>query len=215
MSVGRKIRKALLKAYTLYFRIRLLPVRQLKISSDVIIKGMPIIDIAGGAEIYIGPGATLNSRNRGYHFNMHSPVKLIADRKGATIRIGAETRINGTCVHAYRSVTIGEKCLIGGNTQIMDCDGHDPSWENVENRINTTGGAEPVVIEDCVWIGANSIILPGVRIGKGSIISAGSVVVSSIPAMAVAGGNPARVLKPITSKPSPMPPVAATALKSL
>jgi len=199
MSFYQTGRSLLRKTYISYFRMRLSLVRGLTISDGVIIKGMPIIDTSAGGQIYIGRGATINSRNFGYHVNMHSPVKLVADRKGATIRIGAETRINGTCVHAYRSVEIGEKCLIGGNCQIMDCDGHDASFEDVENRINTTGAADPVVIGDCVWIGANSIILPGVRIGRGSIVSAGSVVVSEIPAMVVAGGFPARVIKRVGS----------------
>jgi acetyltransferase-like isoleucine patch superfamily enzyme len=199
MDSLRTARSLLRKTYFSYFRARLALIRGLTISGGVIIKGMPIIDTSGGGRVYIGRGATINSRNRGYHVNMHSPVKLIADRKDATIRIGAETRINGTCVHAYRSVEIGERCLIGGNCQIIDCDGHDSSFANVENRINTTGVGDPVVIGDCVWIGANSIILPGVRIGKGSIIAAGSVVVSEIPAMVVAGGNPARVIKRMTA----------------
>ena len=51
-----------------------------------------------------------------------------------------------------------------------------------------------VVIEDCVWIGANSIVLPGVRIGRGSIVGAGSVVVKDIPPMVIAAGNPAKVI---------------------
>jgi acetyltransferase-like isoleucine patch superfamily enzyme len=187
--------KSLRNIYSSYFRARLLLVRGLTISQGVIVKGMPIVDTSDGGTIYIGRGATLNSRNKGYHVNMHSPVKLIADRKGATIRIGAETRINGTCVHAYTSVTIGEKCLIGGNCQIIDCNGHGTSFGDSADRISTAGEGNPVVIEDCVWIGANALILPGVRIGRGSVIAAGSVVTADIPEMVVAGGNPARVIK--------------------
>jgi acetyltransferase-like isoleucine patch superfamily enzyme len=50
------------------------------------------------------------------------------------------------------------------------------------------------VIEDDVWIGANSIVLPGVTIGKGAVIAAGSVVTKNVPPMAVARGNPAQVI---------------------
>lgn len=53
----------------------------------------------------------------------------------------------------------------------------------------------PVLIEDDVWIGANVIILPGVKISKGSIIGAGSVVTKNVPEYAIVGGNPARVIK--------------------
>lgn len=159
------------------------------------ISGRPIIDIRRGAHLFIGEGVTLNSKNKGYHINMHSPVKLMADRPGATIRIGDKTRIHGTCIHAYQSIEIGSNCLIAANCQIFDGNGHDISFENVANRINTTGKSNPIRIEDNVWIGANTVILPGVTIGNGSVISANSVVVKDVPRMAIAGGNPAVIIK--------------------
>ncbi|WP_203183770.1 sugar O-acetyltransferase [Streptomyces pratensis] len=60
--------------------------------------------------------------------------------------------------------------------------------------------SEPIVIEDKVWIGSNAVILPGVRIGYGSVIGAGSVVSRSIPPMTVALGTPCRVVRPITDE---------------
>jgi acetyltransferase-like isoleucine patch superfamily enzyme len=53
----------------------------------------------------------------------------------------------------------------------------------------------PVVIEDGAWIGAGSIILPGVTIGEGAVVGAGSVVTKDVPPMAVAVGNPAQVIR--------------------
>ncbi|EHH9990959.1 acyltransferase, partial [Escherichia coli] len=111
------------------------------------------------------------------------------------ISIGKNTRIHGACLHAYNKISIGDRCLIAANVQIIDCNGHESSFENVENRINTSSDGVPVIIEDDVWIGTGSIILPGVTIGRGSIIAAGSVVVKSIPPMCIAGGNPAKVIK--------------------
>ncbi len=73
----------------------------------LIINGYPLIDIRKGCKLYVGHNVTLNSRNKGYHLNLHSPVKLFADRVGAEIRIGDNTRIHGTCIHAYKSVVIG------------------------------------------------------------------------------------------------------------
>ncbi|CAG6396410.1 Galactoside O-acetyltransferase [Actinacidiphila cocklensis] len=58
--------------------------------------------------------------------------------------------------------------------------------------------SEPIVIEDKVWIGSNVVVLPGVRIGYGSVIGAGSVVSRDIPPMVVAVGVPCRVVRPIT-----------------
>jgi len=165
------------------------------VKGKLILNGQPLIDIQNGSNLYIGHGVTLNSRNKGYHINMHSPVKLFADRPGARIQIGDKTRIHGTCIHAYQSVEIGCNCLIAANCQIFDGNGHDLSFPDVGNRINTKGTSKPVKIEDNVWIGANSIVLPGVTIGKGSVISANSVVTKDVPSMVVAGGNPAIIIK--------------------
>ena len=167
----------------------------IEIKERLTIKGMPLIDIDKGSRLYIGAKVTLNSKNRGYHINLHSPVKLFAEGEGAEIRIGDKTRIHGSCIHAFKSVVIGNGCLIAGNCQIIDGNGHDLSFPNVEDRINTKGTSKPVVIEDNVWIGVNSVILPGVTIGRGSVISANSVVVKDIPPMVVAGGNPAVIIK--------------------
>ncbi|WP_393063301.1 sugar O-acetyltransferase [Streptomyces sp. LN549] len=60
--------------------------------------------------------------------------------------------------------------------------------------------SEPIVIEDKVWIGSNVVVLPGVRIGYGSVIGAGSVVSRSIPPMTVAFGTPCRVVRHITDE---------------
>ncbi len=60
--------------------------------------------------------------------------------------------------------------------------------------------AKPVVIEDEVWIGANSVVVAGVHIGKHSVIAAGSVVVKDVPSYCVVAGNPARVIKKMNTK---------------
>jgi acetyltransferase-like isoleucine patch superfamily enzyme len=164
------------------------------VRGKIILDGIPIIDISKGARLEISNNVSLGSTNRGHHINIYAPVKLFADRDGACIRIGENTRLSATCIHAYELVSIGRNCLIAANCQIMDNSGHDLSFDNVENRINTGGSTKPVAIEDNVWIGANSIILPGVKIGAGSVISAGSVVSRNIPPMVIAMGNPAVVV---------------------
>lgn len=164
------------------------------LEGKVTILGSPLIDIRKGSKLYLGNGVILTSRNRGYHLNMQAPVKLFADRPGAEIRIGENTRIAGSCIHAWRSVTIGKRCLIAGNCQITDSNGHDLSFPNVENRQNTAGSSYPVAIEDDVWLGTNTVVLPGVRIGRGSVIAANSVVSANVPPLVVARGNPAEVV---------------------
>ncbi|WNI21493.1 sugar O-acetyltransferase [Streptomyces sp. ITFR-16] len=67
-------------------------------------------------------------------------------------------------------------------------------------RVDFARFSEPIVIEDKVWIGSNAVVLPGVRIGYGSVIGAGSVVSRDIPPMTVALGTPCRVVREITDK---------------
>lgn len=52
-----------------------------------------------------------------------------------------------------------------------------------------------IVIEDDVWVGSNAIILHGVKIGRGAVIGAGSIVTKSVPPYAIAVGNPAKIIK--------------------
>jgi acetyltransferase-like isoleucine patch superfamily enzyme len=188
--ISRIIRKV--KRICLLRKLRNLP--GLAIGDGLILKGEPIIDIRNGARIIINSNVTLNSSNAGYHVNMFAPVKLFVDRTNALIEIGHNTRIHGTCIHAYDSIKIGNNCLIAANCQIFDGSGHDLCLSSPQDRLKTVGGAKPINIEDNVWIGANCIILPGVSIGEGSVIAAGSVVTKDIPARTVAGGNPAQVV---------------------
>jgi virginiamycin A acetyltransferase len=68
-------------------------------------------------------------------------------------------------------------------------------WEKVMPQLEELPYKGDTIVGNDVWIGYDSLIMPGVRIGNGAIIAAGSVVVSDVPAYAVAGGNPARVIK--------------------
>ena len=87
----------------------------------------------------------------------------------------------------------GSNVLIASNVQIYTA----THSTKVNERIICRTYALPVKIEDGVWIGGGAILLPGVTIGKNSVIGAGSVVTRSIPANCVAVGNPCRVIKQI------------------
>jgi acetyltransferase-like isoleucine patch superfamily enzyme len=66
---------------------------------------------------------------------------------------------------------------------------HD--FKQRENHIKD----KPVIIEENVWIGANAVILPGVKIGKNSIVGAGSIVTKDVEENVIVAGNPARIIK--------------------
>ena len=195
MSIASVVQQSQFTLTTHLLRLRYRYLAGLRLGRRVVFKGTPVIEISNGGQIIVEAGVTLNSSNRGYHLNMHSPVKLFVDRPGARIIIGAGSRLHGACLHAYSAITIGKRCLIAANTQIIDGSGHDLSFGAVEQRIFTGGDSRPIVLEDDVWVGANTLILPGVTIGKCSVIGAGSVVTKAIPPMVVAAGNPARIIK--------------------
>jgi acetyltransferase-like isoleucine patch superfamily enzyme len=90
---------------------------------------------------------------------------------------------------------IGDRVQIGTNVGIFTA-GHDTS---VLSRRKFVEFGHPVFIEDDCWIGGNVVILPGVRIGKGSTVGAGSIVTKDIPPYSVAVGIPCRVMKTIPS----------------
>jgi acetyltransferase-like isoleucine patch superfamily enzyme len=174
----------------------------IQLERGVRFSGCPIFSVAPSGRIFLGERVYVNSRPFSYHTLMASRTLFRAVGQG-TIRVGAGSRLHGCSLTAYNSVTIGENCLLAGNSIVMDCGGHDLSFPNVEDRIlaiNQLGEAnigrvKPVEIGDNVWIGAASIILPGVTIGEGSIIAAGSVVTKDVPSMSIAGGNPAKVIR--------------------
>lgn len=111
---------------------------------------------------------------------------------GKPVTIGEGCFIQQCCTFFGRGgITIGNGVFIGPKCNLITIN-HDP---NPENRSATYG--RPIVIEDKVWIGINSTILPGVKIGYGAIVGAQSVVTHDVPAMTVVAGNPARVIKKI------------------
>lgn len=93
-------------------------------------------------------------------------------------------------------VAIGRNCFIAPNVAIYTA-GH-PLHPEARNTGYEYG--LPISIGDDVWIGGNTVVLPGVSIGSGTTIGAGSVVNRDIPAGVLAAGNPCRVIRPITEE---------------
>jgi len=101
--------------------------------------------------------------------------------------IGMDALVIGP-VRIGRDVMMGPRCILLASS-------HDT--RSVDVPMNRQGFLEdrPIVIEDDVWIGAGCVILPGRRIGTGSIVGAGSVVASDVPPWTVVAGNPARIVR--------------------
>ncbi|KAJ5454493.1 acetyltransferase [Penicillium daleae] len=115
---------------------------------------------------------------------------------GCNMIIGSNCFINWNLTVLDTSlVVIGDRVQIGTGVSLLTA-GHDTS---ILSRQKFVEFGHPIFIEDDCWIGANVVILPGVRIGKGSTIGAGSVVTKDIPPFSVAIGTPCRVRKTIQS----------------
>jgi acetyltransferase-like isoleucine patch superfamily enzyme len=96
-----------------------------------------------------------------------------------------------------RKVSIGNHCWIGAGTKIYDNDVH--SMQAIERRVQfgnmLTVRSAPIVIEDDVWLGINTLILKGVTLHRGAVVGAGAVVTDSVPPYCVVVGNPARIVE--------------------
>ena len=118
---------------------------------------------------------------------------------GKNIEIGDGFFANYNCtILDSAKVTIGNNVLLGPNVCISTS-GHAIHPAFRRNPYVCTF-AKPVAIGDQCWIGANSVICPGVTIGSNVVIGAGSVVTKDIPDWSIAGGNPCTVIRPITQE---------------
>lgn len=111
---------------------------------------------------------------------------------GSYITVGSGTFANyGLTALDVAPITIGNDVQIGPNVQLLT-----PTHPlDAEQRRAKLEAAEPIVIEDNVWLGGGTIVLPGVTIGTNSVIGAGSVVTKDVPPDVVAVGNPAKVIR--------------------
>ncbi len=115
---------------------------------------------------------------------------------GSVLTIGNRVALNlAVHINADNSgkIIIGDNVIIGPNTTLRSS---NHKFDRMDIPIRDQE-KEPgyIIIEDDVWLGAGVIVVPNVRIGKGAVIGAGSVVTKDIPAFSVAVGNPAKVIK--------------------
>ena len=116
---------------------------------------------------------------------------------GFNIEAGKNFFANYNCtIIDVAKVTIGDNCQLAPNVAIYTA-GHPV--HPVSRNSKYEYGIE-VTLGDNVWIGGNTVILPGVHIGSNTVIGAGSVVTKTIPDWVVAGGNPCKVIRMITEE---------------
>jgi len=117
------------------------------------------------------------------------------------IRVGSRAAISrGVQFQGAGGIDVGDDVLMGPGVKVWSI---NHQFDDPRRTIAAQGFTEaPVVIEDDVWLGANVVVLPGSRIGRGSVVAAGSVVRGTVPPMVLAAGSPATVRRPRGEQPA-------------
>jgi acetyltransferase-like isoleucine patch superfamily enzyme len=139
----------------------------------------------------------LRRRNIGFLSKLKSYGKNVSIKQPVcfegmeSIEIGDEVSI-AAFVHMWGQggIKVGNRVMIGSHTSVSTIT-HDYTKKDMHRTIIS----KPIFIEDDVWIGTHSVIMPGITLGKGSVIGAGSVVTKDVPAFAIVAGVPATLKK--------------------
>jgi acetyltransferase-like isoleucine patch superfamily enzyme len=150
--------------------------------------GIPKVVRTPFSSIKIGKNNRFRSDASSNLIGINHKCILSTHSRGAIIQIGDNCGFSGVSIGASEKIIIGNSVLFGANSVITDFDWHSDRYDS---------GSRPIIIHDNVWIGLNTVILKGVEIGENSIVGANSLVIKSIPANVIAGGNPCKVLKEI------------------
>lgn len=155
--------------------------------------GFPIINIGGNIHLN-GKLNMCNNASKGtLGINRKCKISVYSN---AHLYINGTVSMSNTVIVCTKEIVIGDNVMIGGGVTIVDSDFH-----SLDSRYWSTPNDEkymkssPVKIGNNVFIGMHSIILKGCTIGDNSIIAAGLVVCSDVPAGEIWGGNPAKFIK--------------------
>jgi acetyltransferase-like isoleucine patch superfamily enzyme len=156
--------------------------------------GMPLVlgpvEIAVGSDCRVSGQVTITGRSAG----AATPALTI----GRNCDIGWQTTIS-----VGRQVVIGDNVRIAGRALLAGYPGH-PLDVNARaaGKADTEDQVGDIVLEDDVWLATDVAVIGGVRIGRGTVVGAGSVVTRDLPANVLAAGNPARVIRSIGTDPA-------------
>ena len=125
----------------------------------------------------------------GDHVMLKEGARLCSAQPDAPVSVGDWTTIGyNTFIFASAGVTIGANCLIAPFCYLVDANHGTCRGELIRKQKLT---AAPIAIGDDVWLGTRVVVLPGVRIGTGAVVAAGSIVTRDVPDYAIVAGTPA------------------------
>lgn len=190
MIVIRVIRKYINEIYIKYLRLT-----GISIGKNVFIRGA--ILFSGSKNVVIGNDVYINSCEKSNPIGGNIRCYFKTFGKGEiTIQDGC--RISNTAICSSVGISIGRNVYVGGDCRIYDTDFHSVKYINrIKGGNDRDIMSNPVTIKDGAFIGASSIILKGVCIGRYSVIAAGSVVTKDIPDNEIWGGSPAHFIRKI------------------
>ena len=174
----------------------LLPLCGVKLGKKLICGGLMFVENMGS--IAIGDDAIINSASWANPIGAGSKCYLKTFPTGK-ITIGNHCGMSNCAIVSETEVCIGNWVRIGSGVKIYDTDFHPIQirFRVGKEKDDSKTVSKPVVIEDGVFIGAESIILKGSTIGKNAVIGAGSVISGNVPPSEIWAGNPARFIKKI------------------
>lgn len=192
--------RALLRGFVRY-RVRL--GKAIWVGSRSVVDDARRIDVLRGGSLRVAMGAFgLSCKDDVTVVRVRPEGRLVADgvvaiQRGSrvvvdrgTLKIGHLTNLNGfTRVLVNTGVTIGEGCTLAWGVQVLDSDFHAMVVDDEPQP-----SVAPVAIGDRVWIGTGAVVLKGVTIGDGAVVAAGAIVTKDVPAGAIVGGSPARII---------------------
>lgn len=169
-----------------FARLRIDPGGRLEIAAGFATERQP------GNHVWIGTDARIELGERCWLRTEYGTNQLTAFA-GAHVRVGRDALINGAMLHAKAGISIGDECRLAFGSRILDADLHALDYETPER-------VDPIEIGDRVWIGADAIVLRGVRIGDDVVVGAGSVVTQDLPPRCLALGQPARPVRELARR---------------
>lgn len=144
-------------------------------------------------------------------------ARIVFESQAGQVTIGKRAYIGDCSIICRERIVLGDDVTIAWGVTLYDHNSHSLDWRQrskvVDHFFNCEGNtnpytdldwtgvtSSPIIIEDRVWIGFNSVVLKGIHIGEGAIIGAGSVVTRDVPPYAIVGGNPASVIGQVERK---------------
>lgn len=179
------------KLFETIFRLRVYPF--VKENSVLFVCGIVRTRIKG--TLILEGSLKINSSRRCNPVGRLQRTSLLV-ANGAFLRLSDNVRISNATIVAREGVSIGTNTMIGGGVEIYDTDFHSLSHKDrIADKVK--GDCKEVIIGANVFIGANSIVLKGSRIGNNTIIGAGSVVTGTLNANSIYAGNPIKFIRMI------------------